>query len=266
MGDVPSEVLQVPRFGTEYVSYDERPGCTVFAVKTQVQPGFTHKIWWKKSGHERLSKHYDNIPKYEEINWHGGFVNGLPIIKFSVPVPTCAGSRRPRKLYRVTHDEQPNEGKKARGYGSVGITQLHFQMQVAQHMVWQCRNPSPFLSATDQWKKVEQIIRALRRAGKTGIRIHVFLTSGPGWDHKKQRLFFVPDIGRSLGIEKYWTDKRKQREYLLESHIPPESIKKTIEVEDGFDQVKPRKRKEGAGRQKERKPMKRRCTDFRREN
>ncbi|KAI0509743.1 hypothetical protein F5B22DRAFT_657929 [Xylaria bambusicola] len=272
MDKVPVELFRVPLFEPEWVRYDERPECTVFAVKSKVQPHFRFKIWWKKEGHEQLSKCYKGLSKYEEQNYHGGFVNGLPIIELSVPVRTCIGCQRPKILYRVVHDAQPHYGIKARGYGLVHVTPLHFQLLVANHMEWRCRDPSPFMSTTDSLEKVRQIIRIYQSKGMTGIRVHKFRSNGPEWEQEVGRLFHVPKLGYDLHNLHYRTCHYMQREYLLESHIPPESIIETTEVEDipyESPPPSPKKRKaveDDSEEEKKRMPSGKRCTGFKRES
>ncbi len=196
MDNVPYEMFHVALFDRKPVKYFERPECEVLGAKSTTQPYTKFKIWWTKKGHAKLNEHYPNLPAFEESNWHGGFVNGRPMINPAVPVFTCAGSQRPEILYRVVHDQQPHYGMKARGYGHVEITPLLFQAQVDRHLNWRCRDPSPFISTTNCHKKIRRIIRTLRRHGKTGLRIIKFRSSGPGWDHKAQRLFYVPLLGQ----------------------------------------------------------------------
>lgn len=269
MSNVPLEVFQVPLFEKKKIEYDEDPECKVFMVRSTVQPHCKFKIWWTKAGYELLKELYPDLPEYDEIGRHGGFVHGRPMSNPSVDVFTCAGSERPRDLFRVTFSEQPHDGIKARGYGLVEVTPCHFQMFVDKHMNWSCRDPSPFMSTTNSRTKVNQIIDILQSRGKIGIRVYRFRSYGPGWDHKKQRLFHVPRLGRCFDNDDYKTIIYMQAEYLLESHIPPEAIMEIEKIKDTDYRPEPKKRKaveEVSGQEKKPRICSLRSTDFRRES
>ncbi|KAI0530438.1 hypothetical protein GGR58DRAFT_518489 [Xylaria digitata] len=184
MVNVPFEVFYVPLFHRKRVKYFEEPKCEVFIVKSTIQPYMKVKVWWTKEGHRKLEEIYETIPLFDENNCYGGFVNGRPMICPQAPIFTCAGPERPPILYRVVHEQQPHYGMKARGYGLVEVTPLLFQVLVDKHLNWQCRDPSPFISTTNRWGKIRQIINILHKRGCSGLRVVVFRSSGPGWDHK----------------------------------------------------------------------------------
>ncbi|KAI0096274.1 hypothetical protein GGR51DRAFT_567363 [Nemania sp. FL0031] len=267
---VPLEVLHVPLFERKWVKYFERPQAKAFLVRSTVTLAKV-KLWWTREGYAELKKHYTGLPAFDENSWHGGFIEGRQLVNPCVPVFTCAGLERPPILYRVVHEQQPYYGLKARGYGSVKITPTLFQAFVDKHLNWRTRNLSPFISVTDSWSKVQHIKRLLQERGGTGLRIVVFRSSGPGWNHKRQRLFHVPLLGKYLRDIDYRTTNYMQAEYLLESHIPQESILKIIRVKEEDDrcdatslpQLKPKEC--SAGEKKKRQSMKR-SKDFRRES
>ncbi|KAI0969478.1 hypothetical protein F4678DRAFT_463261 [Xylaria arbuscula] len=268
MGRVPFEIIHVPLFQRTAVKYLDQPKCKVFMVKSTLDPHVKVKLWWTKGGYEELKKRYENISDYDEINLHGGFVNGRPLINLSVPVFTCAGLDRSRVFYRVVHDQQPHYGMKARGYGLVKVTPLLFQVLVDKHLNWRCRHHSPFMSVTNCHTKIRQIIRILQKRGKTGLRVITFRSDGEGWDHKTQRLFHVPVLGRYLHSIDYEYCTYMQAEYLLESHIPPESILKIAHIKDVNHPPKQKKRKleeDDSSQEKKKRVSTKRSTDFRRE-
>ncbi|KAI1110487.1 hypothetical protein F5Y14DRAFT_361637 [Nemania sp. NC0429] len=250
---VPLERFDVPVFDRKFVAPSERPDCEVFMVKSTTQEHLKMRCWCTTEGEADLRTQYDNLPEFEEDPRRGGFVNGQPLMNLSVPVSTCVGARRPRILYRVVHDGQPHYGRKARGYGIVKVTPLMFQMLVTKHLRWQCRQPSPFMSTTNSWEKVGKIIGNLREHGFTGIQVIEFRSSGRGWDHKAQRLFYAPTLGMSL---KFPVRPYMENDYLLESHIPPESIRKVHHFQDVYYRRTPRtsqKREVPEGDKKERR-------------
>ncbi|KAI1186274.1 hypothetical protein F5B17DRAFT_431744 [Nemania serpens] len=232
MSEVPSECFHIPLFERRQVEYSERPECEVFMVKCTIAPHIKVRCWCTTEGRANLQTLYKDLPEFDEDRKQGGFVNGRPMSKLSVPVFTCTGQERPQIFYRVVHHQQPYYGRKARGYGLVKVTPLMFQMLVDRHLKWQCRQPSPFMSATNSWEKAERITRVLQKHGCTGIQIIEFRSSGPGWDHKAQRIFYVPRLGEYLNTPNYYTRPYYQDDYLVESHIPPESILSVKDIED----------------------------------
>jgi hypothetical protein len=121
MSEVPSEVFRVLRFDKQWVTYSDRPESKVFLVRSTTTP-IKVNLWRTEEGYVELKKLYPGLPDFNEDAWHGGFVNGRPLLELSVPVCTCAGSERPPILYRVVHEQQPYYGMKARGYGRVKVT------------------------------------------------------------------------------------------------------------------------------------------------
>ncbi|KAI0412779.1 hypothetical protein F5X98DRAFT_379460 [Xylaria grammica] len=263
--EVPAETFSVPIFQMKPVEYSDRPECGAFLVKSVLESHIKYKLWWTEGEHMELRNLYEDIPAYDENNSYGGFVNGYPMTHRSEQISTCAGPGRPKVLYRVIHDEQPHEGLKARGHGLIEPTALFFQLLVVKHLIWQCRIPSPFLSATNSPAKVERLIKILKRRGCTGIRVVEFRSCGPGWDHGRQRLFHVPTLVKRLN---YPIKEYMKSEYILESHIPPESIIDITTIEDVNPQRVPKKRKrenDDPAKEKKVRLSTTRSTGFRRE-
>ncbi|KAJ2979823.1 hypothetical protein NUW58_g7102 [Xylaria curta] len=270
MAFVPYEHFNVALFERSPVEYFVRPQCGVFLVKSTIDPCLKVKVWWTREGYEQLKRIYPDLPAFEETDWHGSFVNGRPLVNSAVPVFTCAGPERPRILFRVVHDGQPHDGMKARGYGLVDITPINFQILVDKHLRWSSRHLGPFLSATSCRKKARRMVDVYRRLGETGIRIIIFKTSGPGWDHKAQRLFFVPLLGKYLHSRDYQSTAHMETEYLVESHTPPESIMKINTIEDvkleEVPKMRKRKKDDSTPKTKEAGKSTKRSKDFRRKN
>ncbi|TGJ82732.1 hypothetical protein E0Z10_g6024 [Xylaria hypoxylon] len=224
------ETFYMPPFERKSVKHSQRPKCEAFIVKSTIEPHTKAKVWWTKEGHRKLEVLYNNLAVFDDNNYHRGFVNGRPMIHPSVPVSTCAGSKRPPILYRVVCEQQPCYGMKAHGHGLLNVTPLNFQSLVDKHLSWRCRDPSTSSRQQTLGRKVWQLIKALQKSGISGLQIVIFSSSGPGWDHKAQRLFHVPLLGVYFGDPDYQTLPYMQAEYLLQSHIPRESILKIIPV------------------------------------
>lgn len=150
-----------------------------------------------------------------------GVVNGIALVSSSCTVRTVGKRFRPKFLYRVIHGNQPGKGIRSRlGRGSDPIfLQLHLQ----KHLRWRCREPSPFLSATDDWDKAMRIASKYAVRNLPDVEIIVFHTSGPAWNHDVQRLWRATSLIRRLGLigidRPYFAN-----EYLVEESIPEESI------------------------------------------
>ncbi|KAI1120362.1 hypothetical protein F5Y10DRAFT_258580 [Nemania abortiva] len=179
MSEVPLEVFYVPLFERKWVKYIDRPEAQVFLVKsTENKTVDRVNVWWTREGYSKLKKYHPDLPDFDEYAFHGGFINGRPLLKPSVPIFTCAGSARPRILYRVVHKDQPDYGLRARGYGRTKATPELFQALVDKHLIWKARNRSPFISTTNSWGKVQRMIKALQEKGLTGVRVVVFRFEG----------------------------------------------------------------------------------------
>ncbi|KAK2045216.1 hypothetical protein LZ31DRAFT_594191 [Colletotrichum somersetense] len=164
---------------------------------------------------------FPNQVKFISTSSKRGAVKGTALISTSHKLLRLPDSKRPRYLYRVTHGGQPHKGRKSRlGRGS---DPLFFQRHLKKHLIWKCREPSPFLSSTDSLDKALRIAAWYEVRNYPDVRITRFRTSGPGWDHEVQRLWGARDLIRQFGMHK--DDRRYfDNEYLVEDSIPEESI------------------------------------------
>ncbi|KAI1200950.1 hypothetical protein F5X97DRAFT_320888 [Nemania serpens] len=267
MSRVPIEHFDIPLFARKSVKYSERPDCEVFMVKSTTQPHMKVRCWCTTGGRASLQELYNNLPEFENDERRGGFVNGRPLTHLSVTISTCAGQSRPKTLYRVVHDEQPHYGRKARGHGIVKVTPLSFQILVEKHLNWRCRQPSPFMSSTNDQRKVRRIVQTLQEHGFTGIQVIEFRTSGDGWNHTAQRLFYAPTLRHNLNRTNYRNLPYLENDYLLESHIPPESILSVEDIEDVHWEPAPKrsKKREAPDNSEEERKSSKRSKNFMRE-
>ncbi|KAI1271408.1 hypothetical protein F5Y07DRAFT_404458 [Xylaria sp. FL0933] len=245
MNKVPWETFPVVLFRGEQIRHSEDSECEVFVASSTTQLLTRTSIWSTTKGIVELKKHYESLPQFENFSRRGCPQYGWTMIKPFVSVSTCSGKQRPPELYRVVYEEQPHHGRKARGYGLITPNPLTFQILVQKHLNWRCRNPSPFISATNSEKKVRRMVKVHQAKGRTGIQVIKFRTTGPGWDHTLQRLFDVRTLCHAFHrpFRAY-----NENEYLLESHIPPESIHTINDMPPGEEvyyepKPNPRKRK-----------------------
>ncbi|KAI0601225.1 hypothetical protein F4775DRAFT_543307 [Biscogniauxia sp. FL1348] len=213
---VPVEHMIVPRYAQRPMKQEDNLDAKAWIVKSKVEPNKSVKLWIRPEFHQNLQLMYPKIPGVNDLYRPGGFVNGRPMTHIAMVVSTFAGKARPEILYRVVHAGQPHYGMKARGYGIVSVDPLYFQILVQKHVCWRCRDPSPFMSVTDDSEKVEKICNYYRKRNFTGIKVITFRSSGQGWNHKKQRLWSCRDLGRQLGLNSLMGMPYLEFDYLLE--------------------------------------------------
>ncbi|KAI0017987.1 hypothetical protein F4780DRAFT_795532 [Xylariomycetidae sp. FL0641] len=227
--EVPIQTEHVARYEYRWEAQARKPKSNAWVVKSKVAKYVNFKIWMRPGFSNELQKAYPKAPDISQLRHRGSFVNGKAMTHIKLPIHTVGGKDRPRILHRVVHDRQPHYGEKTRGYGLVEIDELRFSMLVQKHLDWRCRHRSPFISVTDRQRKVNQVAELIIERGGTGVRIITFRSSGPGWDHQRQRLWRVWELARELGYSAFG-DKLFESEYLLEDEIPPESIIEVIPV------------------------------------
>ncbi|KAI0844230.1 hypothetical protein F5Y00DRAFT_256179 [Daldinia vernicosa] len=224
MSTIPIEKVLIPRYGEQRVAQASMPDVEAWVVNSKLDKGIPFKLWMKPEMHKKLQAWYPNLPNAEDITHSGGFLRGRPMLETAITIETCGGDNRPKKLYRVVHTRQPFEGIKARGYGTVEINPLHFQVLVQKHLNWHCSSPSPFLSVTDNLDKLTVIAAVCEARGFTGIEVLEIDPAHSSWDHRHQRLWNTKYL-----VDKFDTQILQRRmflhhEFLVENMIPPESI------------------------------------------
>ncbi|KAI0811676.1 hypothetical protein GGR55DRAFT_677900 [Xylaria sp. FL0064] len=243
MSNAPYKSFPVVLFRGEQTKHSEDSECEVFVASSVTQMLTRTNIWSTTKGLVELEKHYESLPQFENFSRRGCPQYGWAMIKPFVSASTCTGDQRPSELYRVVYEQQPHHGRKARGHGLITPNPLTFQILVQKHLDWRCRNPSPFISATNSKKKVRKMVKVHQARGRTGIQVIKFRTNGPGWDHSVQRLFDVRTLCHAFHRPFH---AYNENEYLLESHIPLESIQTIRDMPPGEEvhcELKPRKRK-----------------------
>ncbi|KAH8165571.1 hypothetical protein CIB48_g2707 [Xylaria polymorpha] len=219
---VPTEEVTVAKFGSSVVNYTQNPDAKGWIVKRKTDSDKPFRFWILSEEHDTVRRVYPETPIEEG---RGAFIWGRPLLSFAIPIYTYGTSRnRPKFLYRLTHDGQPHDGIKARGYGRVNIDPFSFHVLVLKHLDWRCRNPSPFLSTTNSRKKIDHVHKLYANRGFQNIRLIKFRTYGPGWDHKKQRMYHVPTLLKELHDRSPRYLQIMDCEYLIEGEIPRQSI------------------------------------------
>ncbi|KAI0856982.1 hypothetical protein F4860DRAFT_518254 [Xylaria cubensis] len=220
---VPRQKILVAKFDIKVVKYTAKPKAKGWVVvRKRVDPDKQFKFRFLPEEHDAIHLIYPTI-SIEKIQ--SAFLRGYPLINLATPIYTC-GTRtgRPKILYRLTHDGQPHGGMKPRGHGSVIVEPFSFHILLFKHLDWRCRNLSPFLSATDSMDKILHMYGLYDERGYQNIRLLIFRTDGPGWDHQMQKLYRVFDLLMALGGRSPKYVSSMIREFILEGEIPPESI------------------------------------------
>ncbi|KAI1752190.1 hypothetical protein F4782DRAFT_530801 [Xylaria castorea] len=218
---VPTERIQVAQFETRVVRYTDKPDAKGWIVKTKTDPHKPFKLWLLPGERDTVRQIYPNIPYIEEAK--GTFIWGYPLRNLATSIPTCGTSQgRPKILYRLTHDGQPHDGKKPRSHDLVDVDPFSFNIFLHKHLDWLCRNPSPFLSVTDSKRKIQFMLKVYRDRGYQNIKVIKFRSYGPGWDHKKQRLYNVPILAEKLCIKPH--KAYIEDEFIIDGEIPRQSI------------------------------------------
>ncbi|OTA56599.1 hypothetical protein K449DRAFT_437805 [Hypoxylon sp. EC38] len=228
MANVPVEEVTVPRYGERRIAQATKPDAEAWIVDSKMEEGRNFKLWIRPEFYEDLHTIYHHLPDSEDITRSGGFLHGRPMLEKAITIKTCGGWRRPRKLFRVIHDRQPYGGIKARGYGTVEIDPLYFQVLVQKHLNWSSRNPSPFISVTNSLEKVKIIGAVYEARGHTGIKVLEFNPHHQKWNYKEQRLWNVENLVRAFDAGILRGRRFLDQEFLIENYIPPESITKSI--------------------------------------
>ncbi|KAI1077913.1 hypothetical protein F5B20DRAFT_582734 [Whalleya microplaca] len=191
----------------------------------------------KPEVHEELRPIYPNLPAIDDISRAGGFVKCRPMLDKAIIIETCTGEQRPKCLYRAVHDLQPHGGVMAKGHEINHTDPLFFQVQLQKHMNWNCCDPSPFMSVSGTLIKAVIIASVYEAWGCSVISIIKFKSSGPGWDHKKQRLWDAEKLVQRFQLKRF--SRWMTHEYLLKDRIPDEAIIQRMSWEKYRDRLDP---------------------------
>lgn len=177
------------------------------------------------------------------------YKKGKPIISRYTPVRACVGKRRPPFLYRVVHDEHPDNGLWSRGFGTVKTDELSFMLHFDRHLKWRCRNPSPFMSTTTVPAKAANLADWYERHGFTNIQILVIKVDESSWQ-ARSRIWDVRKTAARLGLHRVLCKQYHHDEYLIEDCIPAPCVTRIrwedmkAEIDAGISAMrKSRKRK-----------------------
>ncbi|KAI1260704.1 hypothetical protein F5Y18DRAFT_432065 [Xylariaceae sp. FL1019] len=218
---VPVEEKVVVCLDSKTAYQEDKPLIKAWMVLTTTASYIGERLWALPALSAQLRKFYPEFQQYHRV---ASFKKGHPVLDIARKIHSCGGINRPKILYRVTHRDQPRHGLKARGYGLARVAPIYFHRFVQKHLMPWCRTPSPFLSVTDSMDKVRTTIKYYRSKGYKGIRVVKFRSDGAGWNHRAQPLWHVPTLGADLSCSEWATRPLHKHEYLLQSHIPHQSI------------------------------------------
>lgn len=151
------------------------------------------------------------------------FKRGRPLISLSTPIRARVGSNRPRLLYRAVHDKQPGNGLRARGFGTTRTDQLSFMLQFHHHLIWNCRDASPFMSTTTSCAKAATVAAWYERNGFSNVEVLVIKVDESKWP-TRSKIWHVGRIAARLDLPKRLNSADYDREYLIENFIPESCV------------------------------------------
>ncbi|KAK9421093.1 hypothetical protein SUNI508_06238 [Seiridium unicorne] len=222
MALVPTQEIPVAHFEPHITKIDEsKPNIKGWLTKSTIDANVPYVLRMLPQYTQEVNDAYPGVLDTISGSRNVGCINGMALVETSFNVKTIGGTDRPKKLYRAVHGGQPHGGTKSRlGRGSDPI---FLQIHLKKHLRWSCRQPSPFLSATNDEAKAFRIASMYMDMGFEGIHIIEFRTDGPGWDHNVQRMWHARTLVLDLGMRK---DNKKylDNEFLIEHSIPNESI------------------------------------------
>ncbi|KAH6659972.1 hypothetical protein BKA67DRAFT_666796 [Truncatella angustata] len=121
---------------------------------------------------QEVSKAFPGVLDAMEGIRNLGCINGTALLSTSFKADTVGGDRRPKVMDWAIHGGQPGGGMESRiGRGSDPIF-LHVHLK--KHLRWQCREKSPFLSATHSRGKPYRIASLYEHKGYENIHIIEF--------------------------------------------------------------------------------------------
>ena len=226
MPGVPAETIQVARFGPRDATAESKPGTKAWLLNSKAGGENSIRLWTTPEFLEEIQATYPQLQDLAITTPKGGFVEGRPLMNKAITIKSCGegGRFRPKRFYRVVHSDIPFDGIKARGSGILDTNPITFQNLLQKHMIWTCRWPSPFMSATDSPHLVALISAFHQIRGRSGIKVLMIDTTSPQW-LPQQRIWNMGYLAGKFD-PRYLAYGHAKREYLIEDSIPPECVVK----------------------------------------
>lgn len=232
----PQVSLAVARFAEQACLYWNHPDVLLWAVKTgasvKAEGGGSFRFWADPSFILKLFKQGSHLLSDfrvdKEFNTKRGFCIGRPLASLHTTIPLCIGNACPKILWRVVHNGHPSQGTVARGFGKTKTTALTFQLQLQRHLSWKCRDPSPFMSSTNDYAKVVRMCACYEARGMTGIEILEINTTGEEWN-AESRIWEVQELLRRFRLLILQRKMYLMNEFLIENRIPSTRVTRRID-------------------------------------
>lgn len=191
MDEIPQERLVAIKWARKKCKSTNAPNAKAWLVQTKSvrilqESGTNARVWILPEGETELqTAHAEALQRSPQatITRATAFKYGRPMLNVSVTIQTCVGNSRPRKLYRAVHDEMPFGGIAARGFETHSTNGLFVQYHMQNHLIWKCRQPSPFLSTFSDRRRAVSFAATFRPRGYTGIKLLEIDSTGGDWDH-----------------------------------------------------------------------------------
>ncbi|KAK4205010.1 hypothetical protein QBC40DRAFT_325613 [Triangularia verruculosa] len=259
MASVPVQMVELVKLGARQVHSDEDPEHDLYIVRHRANSYVAENgvMIWEKEG-TNTSKEIEEAysitvhnyalgysARFLSTNHNFYFPGGRPVLEVKALLSTCGGEDRPSTLYRVIHQGRPDDrlsleptfrkdppnpfgGLKARGHKVIKLDPTNRQILIQKHLLWNCRQLSPFLSVTSSLDKAVAIQASYLELRFKAPEIMEIDSTHPSWDHAKQKLFDMKSVTKELGL--IWRNFYSS-EYLVEHSIPEEAVTRRFSVE-----------------------------------
>ncbi|POS71460.1 hypothetical protein DHEL01_v210144 [Diaporthe helianthi] len=192
-----------------------------------ITPAPMNYEWWRR--HSTNLKNVYDPPCLEFFNsWRDEIftkhTKGRALKPRSAAIRACVGKKRPKLLYRVVHDGHPGDGLQSRGYPyDIKTDPLTFTLHFHHHLIWQHRDPSPFMSTTTEPSKAASVAFRYRKEHFKNIEILIIQVDERGWP-SGSRMWDVKETAAALGLHGQLKRPFFNDEYLIENEIPQEFV------------------------------------------
>lgn len=220
---VPTQSLKVSHWSPSVQLQQDEPDAMAWVVQSSIDADKPSRIWTQPKYIKTFRELYpDDSGISTAATRNGGFVKGRALIHPCITIETEGTDRhRPPFVWRTVHSGQPYGGRQSRS--REGINPTIFQISLEKHANWNNRKPSPFMSTADLSKCIG-VAAHYEARGFEDIELLKIRTTGPEWDHEKQRLWNARYLFRRFRLERLLKKPYYKNEYLVEDSLPTKCI------------------------------------------
>lgn len=169
----------------------------------------------------------------------------------SISLQPCVGESRPKLLYRAVHDEHPGDGLQSRGFGTVKCDSVSFMLHFYNHLDWNRRGLSPFMSTTTELAKAANIAVDYEGRGLKNIEVLKIMIDESQWP-SDSTIWNVRQTAKQLGLGGVLkTVYCNENEYLIKDYIPASCVER-VPWEKMKDEIRAATAKRGQSKKRKR--------------